>query len=119
MWAELGNVPLAEYFKHRLGDELKKWAEKALIGLLREIETLCPDYTGQHSVLVGGHALLQNALLWAIAEEIAQEAATGAESVERMALEDILGEGEAFVLTFPNHEGGVTTCEHLRPTIPS
>ncbi len=122
MWAELGNKPLAEYFEHRLGRELKVWAEKALIGLLREIETLCPDYTGQHSVLVGGHALLQNALLFAIAKAVAKEdcwAAAGIETVEKMALEDILGEGEAFVVKFPCHEAGVTTCEHLRPTIPS
>jgi hypothetical protein len=117
MWAELGNTPLARYFEHRLGNSLKVWAQIALGDLMDGIETI-NDKVG--TVLVGGHAILQNALLWAIAKAVAKEccwASTGINTAEQMALEAILGEGEAFVLKFACHEAGVTTCEHIRPTV--
>ncbi len=113
MWGKLGNVPISRYFAEAAGEYLKVWGQTALGAIIRELQNGGHD----QKVLVGGHAVLQNALLWAISQSVSEDcwAAAGMDEVNEIACQNLLGEGEAFVLRFPSHEAGVTTCEHLRP----
>src|SRR3989344_7672076 len=91
---DMGYVPLAKYFEHPLGEHLKTWGRTALEAVVTSI-SMKP---GQ-KVLVGGHAVLQNALLWAIAEACREAGAQGTNYVEEMALQVGLGDAEAFHVT--------------------
>lgn len=109
MFNQLGYKPLSDYFAHELGDHLKTWGRTALEKVL--------DALGEkpsQTVLVGGHAILQNALGWAICEALT-EAKADAEKARAMVLTVSLGEGEAFKLTPPIAPSeGEATCEHIK-----
>lgn len=110
MWGDLGNVPLTEYFKHPLGNELKVWANTALNAILNAIG----GGSGK-TVLVGGHALLQNALALTIATELHGHGIEDSTKASDMATAEILSEGEAFVLTLDRLSGqNRVITEHLR-----
>lgn len=95
MWLELGNVPITRYFAHDLGKHLKDWGRTALSAIIRELQN---GGSGQ-KVLIGGHALLQNALLWAISEDLFYNMRTNWRILEEMARTP-LNEGEAFSVEF-------------------
>lgn len=117
MFNELGYVPMTKYFEHPLGEHLKEWGRTALEAVIGALEP-----KPNQEVLVGGHAVLQNALLWAIFEtlqDIQQEGTgdfrvDGAECAEKMALEINLGDAEAFKFTRACHEAGMCSCEHIK-----
>lgn len=111
MWAKLGNVPLNQYFAHKLGEHLKIWGRTALNAVIRELENGGP----KQKVLIGGHTLLQNALLWAIGEMLEESEVFGYLAVQTIAHQNILGEGEAFVVRFD--DDGRADCEYIRPTL--
>ncbi len=95
MFNELGYVPMAKYFKHPLGNHLKWWGQKALEAVVGSLSPK-PNQT----VLVGGHAVLQNALAWAIAEALEKEfGAAGTVGAQNMVLDETLNDAEAFRLT--------------------
>jgi hypothetical protein len=108
MWEELGNVPISSYFAHKLGEHLRTWGRTALDAVIRELKDGGPN----QMVLVGGHALLQNALLWAIAEQIYGNMGSGWRNLYEMA-EATLGEGQAYVVHFNGNHA--YPAQYLRP----
>ncbi|HEY9584009.1 MAG TPA: hypothetical protein VJI33_00285 [Candidatus Paceibacterota bacterium] len=108
----MGYVPLAKYFEHQLGEHLKVWARTALMAVVTYI-SMKPG----KKVLVGGHAVLQPALMWAIAEAMMAYGegfkTENACDIQKMALEVNLQECEALRLNIACHEAGVTRCEHI------
>jgi hypothetical protein len=113
MWTELGNVPIVKYFEHSLGHELKMWAEIALHSLLENLSRLVHG-RGTQTVLVGGHALLQNAFAYQIARVLRAEGMDST-NLETMTANEILSEGEAFVITLDRLSGNNRViAEHLR-----
>ncbi len=98
MWAELGNVPISHYFKHPLAEGLREWTNKAKEAFLDAIANHGHMRGGQ-TVLVGGHALLQNALACALAAALHEQGMADAAAASNMAANEILSDGEAFVFT--------------------
>jgi hypothetical protein len=108
MWAKLGNTPISRYFAEAAGEYLKTWGRTALGAIIRELQN------GRHGqkVLICGHAVLQNALLWAVGEMLETSGVFGHLAIQTLA-EVTLGEGEAFVVRFD--DDGRADCDYLRP----
>ncbi len=94
MFNELGYVPLAKYFEHPFGEHLKEYGRAAFAAVMRNL----PE-TPRQQVLVGGHAVLLNALVWATAEAMEEYFGAGVAVAKKMALTEILNDAEAFRLT--------------------
>ncbi len=111
MFNELGYRPLQDYFDHQHGDHLKAWGITALEKVLDTIE----GKPGQ-KVLIVGHAVLQNALAWALCEALRNTVENDA--AMEIIMETPLGEGEAFALkTYVKLVGGDSGeihCEHIK-----
>lgn len=113
MFNQLGYKPLSDYFAHELGDHLKIWGRTALERVL--------DALGEKPnqiVLVGGHAVLQNALGWALCEAVHKDTSIAGDVATEFILETSLGECEAFFLkprvTLCSGDGGEVFCEHIK-----
>lgn len=89
MFAELGYEPMSRYFEHPLGEHLKDYGRNAFAAVMRHLPESPPL-----AVLVGGHAVLQNALGWAICEAL--ESRFSVREPLEMVLNTSLGDGEAF-----------------------
>ena len=106
MFNELGYKPMSDYFAHPLGGHLKVWGRVALEKVLDALGDK-PNQT----VLVGGHAVLQNALGWAFCAELVEADVAIAPDAMDCVLATSLGECEAFSLSLCE---GVVSCEHIK-----
>jgi hypothetical protein len=93
MFAKLGYSPLKDYFAHELGDHLKVWAHEALAEILKVA-------TGRgNRIFVGGHAVCQPAIVWAISEVLATKPEyQGTFVMSETSLQANLGEAEALTV---------------------
>lgn len=112
MFNELGYVPMSKYLEHSLGDHLKVWGRTALEAVVSKLEV-----RSCQQVLVGGHAVLQNALTWAIAEALEKNCdwVNGFHRAQNMALDETLNDGEGFILHIKQRPAGAfhVTAEHI------
>ena len=93
MFNELGYSPMTKYLEHPLGEHLKVWGETALESVLKWL----PDERRQQTVMVGGHAVLQNALGLAFCQVL--EGFGNCEETKAYILNTPLGEGEVFKIS--------------------
>ena len=120
MFAKLAYAPLSAYFEHELAEHLKNWARSAAAAVLEAAESKIAEVKRPINVFVGGHAVCQNALLWAIVELIDEDANTSI--LTNMALKTQLGEANAFLVEFAATDGGpsqLPMCKLIQPTVPA
>ena len=115
MFNQLGYAPLSAYFEHELAEHLKNWACTAAAAVLEVAESKAAEVGRPINMFVGGHAVSQNALLWAIAELIGEDANTSI--ITNMALNTQLGEAHAFIVDFAAMDGTLPTCSVIKPTV--
>ena len=102
MFNELAYSSLATYFQHARADELKDWAIEALDGIVAKAEEYSAFYDRPIHLFIGGHAVCQNAILWALYQHLPKSDARGgaaADFVLNVALEYRMGEGDAIRVT--------------------
>lgn len=99
----MGYAPLSKYFAHTLGEHLQTWAQTALVAICDRL-----DKRPNQTVLVGGHAVLQPALGWAICGSLIGR--LDVKEASAMMLDTELGEGEAFELILSD---GTLKCRHI------
>ncbi len=113
MFNELGYATLYDYFAHELGDHLKAWGRTALDAILNHLGNK-PDQV----VLVGGHAVLQNALGWAFCEALHRDTSVAGDVATEFILETSLGECEGFFLKpcvmLAEGDDGEVICEYIK-----
>jgi hypothetical protein len=106
----LGYAPLSKYFEHPLAEDLKNWAFKALEQIVEESRKLHP--TGMQ-VLVGGHAVCQPAIGWALAQVLKGDNVKGALELEDAMMTIDLGEAEVITIRF----GDEIVVDLIRPEL--
>lgn len=114
MYNELGYVPLITddlekpgYFQHELTHNLKDYGHMALKSVIAVSEEASRRLGGRPiHVIIGGHAVCQNALAWALCEQLEQDG-PAAQLVTRTSL----GEAEAFRFDLT---GAEIACEHIK-----
>jgi hypothetical protein len=112
MFCELGYAPLNSYFQHELGKHLTLWAIETAPKLLKLMEEKSRELDGKKiEVFVFGHAVMQNALVWALAQALYSMNYSEAELIEQMAGTVVLKEAEALQLVF---EGRTACLRHIR-----
>ncbi len=109
MFNALSYSPMCKYIEHPLGEQLKHYGRTALETILARLNT---EKVGQ-KILIGGHAVLLNALVWAMADPLELEGGMNASQLRIMALETSLGECEAFEITL-RLGSDTALCRHIK-----
>jgi len=118
MFNELAYSPLSKYFEHPLGKQLKEWARTALRAITDETEKRNPNVKSL-DILIGGHAVLQNAIGWAIFDEVYEASNVDHQMHQNKTVELImqvnLKEASAFKLTLSLPGSNVpVSCEYIQ-----
>ena len=114
MFGKLGYALLGAYFEHELGEHLKVWARSAANSVLEHAKVQSGRDGKPINVFAGGHAVCQNALLWALAEKM--ENATDRKQLTKIAMNTALGEAHAFIVDFSNNTE--QRCTVIQTTVP-
>lgn len=96
MFMDLGYASLKTYFNHKLGERLKQWSFTALAAIMQETRVVAP--LGCADVFVGGHAVCQPGIAWAIGTILREESVPGGNDLEEAMIELSPGLGEAEVI---------------------
>lgn len=108
-------APLSEYFAQPDADVLKEWVWNALLGIVLRAEQQSAYLGGPISMFIGGHAICQEAVAWAIGEVLIQGSRLGGEGMQHRMLSMTESLGEAEVLGFDFNETGIIAHHRYRP----
>ena len=98
------------YFQHKLGRYLKKWARQAVDEVVGKIKKAKHGYPIR--VAIGGHAVCQNAFIWALLERLGIKD----EQMPKVVTHYNLGEAEGLSVVL--HQGaGAVTVGFIAPAI--
>lgn len=110
MFEKLMYSPLAKYYEHELADHLKTWGRVALQAIVDHIRSL--GLKDRARVFVGGHAVCQNAVAWALAEILERDGVVSHGELTCLAMDTMLGEAQAIEVNFLEDS---IQCRHITP----